>query len=100
MRILVTGGAGFFGINLIRYLLAEGTHEIVSLDIAPFDYSEAEKITVIRGDIRDRHTVRRAVQGCDVVIHAAAALPLYATHDIYSTDVTGTKLLLAGLDPM
>ena len=94
MRILVTGGAGFFGINLIRYLLSEETHEIVSLDIAPFDYPEAEKITVVRGDIRDRNTVRLAVRGCGAVVHTAAALPLYSKHDIYSTDVTGTRILL------
>jgi len=35
-RYLVTGGSGFLGINVIRYLLRRG-HEVVSLDIAPFD---------------------------------------------------------------
>ena len=50
---LITGGAGFLGINLVRYLLARG-HRIVTLDIADFDYPERGRISEIRGDIRDR----------------------------------------------
>ena len=38
-RCLVTGGAGFLGINMVRYLLARG-YEVASLDVAPFDYPE------------------------------------------------------------
>ena len=41
---LITGGAGFLGINLIRFLLARG-HHIVSLDIADFPYPERPQIT-------------------------------------------------------
>jgi nucleoside-diphosphate-sugar epimerase len=39
MRYLVTGGSGFLGINLIRYLLERG-HTVVSLDVLPFDYED------------------------------------------------------------
>lgn len=39
-KILVTGGSGFLGINLIRHLRAKGETDIRSLDIVPFDYPE------------------------------------------------------------
>ena len=74
---LITGGAGFLGINLCRYLLERG-HQVVSLDIADFDYPERDRITEIKGDIRHPATVDRAMQGIDFVIHCAAALPLYS----------------------
>lgn len=48
----------------------------------------------IKGDIRDLDTVKKAVDTCNIVIHTAAALPLYKKEDIYSTDVDGTKNLL------
>lgn len=87
---LVTGGSGFLGINLIRYLLKKG-ERVVSLDIAPFDYPEKKKITVIQRDIRNKQDVEKAMQGVDVVVHCAAALPLYKEADIYSTDIDGSK---------
>jgi nucleoside-diphosphate-sugar epimerase len=93
MKVLVTGGAGFLGINLIRYLLERG-HEAVSLDIADFDYPEKDRITVIKGDIRKRADVEKAMQGVDQVVHTAAALPLYSPKDIYTTDVEGTRMVL------
>ncbi|PMP87083.1 MAG: epimerase, partial [Chloroflexus aggregans] len=52
-RVLITGGAGFLGINLARYLLARG-YIVRSLDIAPFDYPERNQIEEHTGDIRDR----------------------------------------------
>lgn len=93
-RYLITGGAGFLGINLARYLLARG-HEVVSLDLAPFDYPDcAEKVTAITGDIRSRADVDQAMEGVHVVVHAAAALPLYKKEDIYSTDIEGTRTVV------
>ena len=92
-RYLVTGGAGFLGINLVRYLLAR-QHPVTTLDIADFDYPERAQITEINGDIRDRAMVDQAMEGIDCVVHAAAALPLYSAEDIYSTDVDGTRNVL------
>lgn len=92
-RYMITGGAGFLGINMVRYLL-DRDHEVVSLDIAPFDYPERNKITEIIGDIRDRAAVDKAMQDVDVVIHTAAALPLYTPEEIYSTDIEGTRTVI------
>jgi len=89
-RFLVTGGSGFLGINLIRHLLKKG-EQVVSFDIVPFDYPEKNKITAILGDIRDKEDVEKAMRGVDVVVHCAAALPLYKKEDIYSTDITGAR---------
>lgn len=90
---LITGGAGFLGINMVRYLLARG-HRVVSLDLMPFEYPERPQITEIVGDIRDRAAVDKAMQGVDIVIHTAAALPLYSAEDIFSTDIDGTRTVI------
>lgn len=87
---LITGGAGFLGINFVRYLLARG-HKVTSLDLLPFDYPERPQITEFIGDIRDRKAVDEAMQGIDIVVHTAAALPLYSKEDIFSTDIDGTR---------
>ncbi len=93
--VLVTGGAGFLGINLIRFLLAQG-YAVASLDIVPFDYPDVrDRITVVNGDIRDERAVAEALQDVVVVVHAAAALPLYTPREIYTTDVEGTRMVLA-----
>ena len=92
-RYLITGGAGFLGINLCRYLLARN-HPVRTLDIAPFNYPERSRVDVIDGDVRLRADVERALEGIDVVVHAAAALPLAPRTDIFSTTVDGTRLML------
>ena len=90
---LVTGGSGFLGINLCRHLLARGWR-VRSLDIAPFDYPERERVDAIVGDIRDRDAAERALQGVDAIVHCAAALPLADAAEILSTGVDGTRILL------
>ena len=90
---LVTGGAGFLGINLVRYLRERGI-QVVSLDVAPFDYPERDSVKVLDGDIRDVEVVRAAMEGVDLVVHAAAALPLYSAEEIFSTDVDGIRNVL------
>ena len=91
---LVTGGAGFLGINLIRHLLDHG-EAVVSLDKESFDYPDVTpRITVVQGDIRDRATVDPCMAGVDIVMHGAAALPLYSKRDIMTTNVDGTRVVL------
>lgn len=96
-RFLITGGSGFLGINLCRYLLARG-HGVRTLDIAPFDYPERDRVDALLGDVRRRADLERAMQGIDVVVHAAAALPLSSAAQIFSTDVQGTEEVLACAD--
>lgn len=91
--VLVTGGAGFLGINMVRHLLDRG-QRVVSLDIADFDYPERHAITAVTGDIRHRSTVDAVMAGVDVVVHTAAALPLYTPQDIYTTDIDGLRNVL------
>ncbi len=89
-RYLVTGGAGFLGINMIRFLLDQG-QDATSLDIVDFDYPERDRVRVITGDIRDKDKVAEALADVDIVIHCAAALPLYKKDEIYSIDIDGTR---------
>jgi nucleoside-diphosphate-sugar epimerase len=94
MKFLITGGSGFLGINLVRFLISKG-ESVASIDIANFDYPDVkDKIEIIKGDIRDKDTVDKTMDGIDIVIHTAAALPLYKPEDIFSTDVIGTRNLL------
>src|SRR3954452_11462055 len=91
----VSGGAGFLGLHLARRLLADG-HEVRTLDVVPLDDAELERsVEELRGDIRDRESVRKLVTGADVVVRAAAAFPIQASRDsIRSVNVTGTEYVL------
>jgi nucleoside-diphosphate-sugar epimerase len=60
---LVTGGSGFLGINLIRYLVEKG-HEVVSIDIEPFTFSDlTDRIEHHVVDIRNRKAVDECMSG-------------------------------------
>ncbi len=93
-KVLITGGSGFLGINMIRTLLNQGITNITSLDLEPFDYPERDKINAVIGDIRDKDMVKTCMQDAEWVIHTAAALPLYTPKEIMATDVDGTRNLL------
>ena len=96
MKVLVTGGSGFLGINLIRFLRTKGVDEIRVLDIADFDYPEKNEpwLKFTKGDVRDIPVVEKVTEGCDVVVHCAAALPLYSEEDIRTTEVDGSRNVL------
>ncbi len=94
MNIYITGISGFLSINLVRYLLARGYKSISGIDLVDFTYPERGQITFYQGDIRDRERVKESMAGADIVIHTAAALPLYPPEEIFSTDVEGTRIVL------
>src|SRR6266498_5167528 len=95
----ISGGAGFLGLHLARRLLAHG-HEVRTLDVVPLDDAELERsVEELRGDVRDRERVRELVAETDVVVHAAAALPIQASRDsIRSVNVGGTENVLRAAD--
>jgi UDP-glucose 4-epimerase len=77
MQVLVTGGAGFIGSNLVKELLTRG-HAVRVLDnllsghsvnLAPFP-----DVEFVKGDIRNTELADAAVKGCEVVFHLAASV--------------------------
>ena len=95
MKIIITGGAGFLGLHLAAFLTKKG-YQITLVDIAPFEkseYSESNKLEIC--DVRDKNKLESLTQGQDIIIHAAAALPLWSNDDIYSTNINGTKAVLS-----
>jgi nucleoside-diphosphate-sugar epimerase len=94
MKIYITGISGFLSINLVRHLLANGYDDIAGIDLVDFTYPEREKIQFTRGDIRHPEEVKTSMKGADIVIHTAAALPLYTPEEIFSTDIEGTRIVL------
>ena len=71
MNVLVTGGAGFIGSHVVDRLAARG-HEPVIFDLVPSPYHDASHVRTVIGDLTDGVAARRAVRGCEGVIHLAA----------------------------
>ncbi len=94
MKIYITGISGFLSINLVRHLLKRGYDQLAGIDLVDFTYPERGQIEFMQGDIRNPEDVRQSMAGADIVIHTAAALPLYPPEDIYSTEVDGTRIVL------
>jgi len=74
-RVMVTGGAGYVGSSLVPKLLAAG-YEVAVLDLYIYgdvfaNLRSNQKLTEIKGDLRNPSDVQRALSGCDAVIHLA-----------------------------
>ena len=97
MRVLVTGGAGFIGSHVVDKLQARG-HEPRIFDLVPSPHHGAEVETIL-GDLCDPDTARRAIDGCDAVVHLAALADVdEVVKDPARADrvnVHGTHVLLA-----
>lgn len=80
--VLVTGGAGFIGSNLVDLLLAHG-HSVRILDNLSTgkqaNLPSHPRVEFIKGDVADVQLVRRAVQGCQAVVHLAAVASVQAS---------------------
>jgi nucleoside-diphosphate-sugar epimerase len=86
----VTGGSGFLGTHLVRRLLQVG-ESVRTLDLEP----QPLDVDAIVGDVRRRDDVRWLVRGADVLVHAAAALPIRGSaRALHSVNVEGTRTLL------
>lgn len=94
MRVLVTGGSGYFGCTLRRMLRERGA-EVRSFDRVPTD-DLAVGETFMRGDIRDAEAVRHACEAIDIIHHNVAQVPLAKDRHLFeSVNVTGTENMLA-----
>lgn len=92
MKILITGGAGFIGSNLAKKLVDNGNKVVVPDSLLRGNKLEKdtfEKITFIKGDVRDLETVKKASLGCDIIFHFAAVLgvDIVADNPVETMDV-------------
>ncbi len=102
MRILVTGGSGHLGANLVRRLLDEGQEvRVLERPTASGEALAGLDVEIVRGDLRDAAETRAAVRGCRRVYHSAAKVSSAEGQqaEIYACNVLGTRhLLRAALD--
>ncbi|MGE2737191.1 3-beta-hydroxysteroid dehydrogenase [Mycolicibacterium vaccae] len=98
-RILVTGGSGFVGANLVTTLLDRGW-QVRSFDRAPSPLPAHDRLETVEGDITDPDQVAAAVAGIDTVFHTAAIIDLMGGTSAtqrersFAVNVTGTQNLV------
>ena len=97
MKVFVTGATGFIGASLVRVLLSEGytVKALVRPDSDRRNLAGLE-LELCVGDLRDRETLVKGLEGCDTLYHAAADYRLWARKpaDMYEINVGGTRNIL------
>jgi UDP-glucose 4-epimerase len=103
MKVLVTGGAGFIGANLVsRLRAAEQVDEIVALDdLSSGDAARLEgfdDVDLVKGSVLDADLVHEVGDGCDAIVHLAALVSVPDSVDrplpYHEVNVTGTVNVL------
>ena len=94
LRVLVTGASGFLGQHIVRRLVEEG-FEVRALVRKAYQRTSLKNfpIEVMVGDIREKHVIAKAVDGSDIVVHAAAVFD-GDWNNFRSVNVEATKYLL------
>jgi dihydroflavonol-4-reductase len=94
MKTLITGGSGFVGSAVLRQLLAAG-HSVRALIRPQSDHRNLAGLSVeiAYGDLTDRRSLDRAMEGCSALFHVAADYRLWtpSSRGIYETNVIGTR---------
>ena len=97
MKVLVTGATGFIGGNVARALLGKGyeVRALVRPDTSTLTLRDTGTETV-PGDVRDRESVARALDGCQGVVHCAAIYTFWAPDPrlLYEVNVDGTRTVM------
>jgi UDP-glucose 4-epimerase len=100
VKVLVTGAAGFIGSHVVDRLQAAG-HDPRIFDLVASPHHPTSEVETVLGDLCDANAVRRAVTGCDAVLHLAAVADVdQVTRDPAQADrvnVRGTQTLLDGV---
>jgi dihydroflavonol-4-reductase len=91
---LVTGASGFLGWH-VAHALAERGYQVRAL-CRPASQLRELDVERVEGDLRDPDSLRRAVEGCELVFHVAADYRLWSKHpaDLYASNVDGTRNVL------
>lgn len=94
--MLVTGGTGFLGRNLVERLLGEG-RQVSVLGRTPAPDLEKRGVRFIRASLEDAPAVAAACAGVETVFHAAAQVGVWGRYgDFFRPNVLGTRAILAG----
>jgi dihydroflavonol-4-reductase len=103
--VLVTGGSGFVGAHCVKALVDAG-HDVRVLArtpdkamraLAPLGVASSANVTIVRGDVTERESVERAVDGCAGVLHAANVFAFDPRQRelMHATNTEGTEIVLS-----